>query len=185
MAEREACERRVYRLATLLTGNPVAATTVIGEVVDAQPDLRRLDSAHLDRLTVLRSREIPAATLVDDRVPGSIAAALAALSPQQREAWIFARVYRIDPREMARAMDCSVTATAAHLERAVSEFARRGGDPGEAAETLLRYSLELDVPPFHRARMRRRRLQRRVVAAAVILAAAAAVVLVVRAIRPA
>jgi hypothetical protein len=58
MADRESCERRVYRLATLLTGNPKLATGVITAVVDAQPDLRRLDSAHMDRLTVLRSREI-------------------------------------------------------------------------------------------------------------------------------
>ena len=41
MLDRAACERRVYRLATLLTGNPVAATKVITQVVDAQPDLRK------------------------------------------------------------------------------------------------------------------------------------------------
>ena len=55
MLDREACERRVYRLAALLTGNPVAATRVIRAVVGAQPDLRALDDAHMDRLTVLRS----------------------------------------------------------------------------------------------------------------------------------
>ena len=60
--ERPSCERRVYRLATLLTGDPVAATRVIESVVSAQPDLRRLDNAHLDRLTILRSREINPAT---------------------------------------------------------------------------------------------------------------------------
>src|SRR5262245_27370010 len=43
MLDRESCERRVYRLATLLTGDPRAATAVIIRVVDAQPDLRRLD----------------------------------------------------------------------------------------------------------------------------------------------
>ena len=76
MLNREACERRVYRLATLLTGNPVAATRVIESVVDAQPDLRRLDNTHMDRLTVLRSRELTPGRLVVETVPPAAAEAL-------------------------------------------------------------------------------------------------------------
>src|SRR5688572_23257240 len=106
MLVREACERRVYRLATLLTGNPVAAAGVIAQVMDAQPDLRQLDGPHMDRLTVLRSREIPSAMLVDDAVPVALAQALAGLTPQQREAWILCQVYRTPIREAAKAMDC-------------------------------------------------------------------------------
>src|SRR4030095_11058661 len=125
MLDREACERRVYRLATLLTGNPIAATKVIAQVVDAQPDLRNLDSAHMDRLTVLRSREVKPAMLVHELAPPEMAEALANLTPQQREAWVFARVYHVPEREVARAMDCSVTATQRHLELAETALAAR------------------------------------------------------------
>ena len=168
MLDRAACERRVYRLATLLTGNPVAAARVITEVVDAQPDLRKLDPAHMDRLTVLRSREITAAALADEAVPRAAADALAALTAQQREAWVFSRVYQVDLREMARAMDCSTTATQNHLDRAEEAMGRSEG----AAESMLRYSMSLEVPEFFRARRRRRRTIRlvlRLVLLAVIL----------------
>ena len=47
MLDRVSCERRVYRLAVMLTGNPTAATRVISEVVNSQPDLSTLDSAHM------------------------------------------------------------------------------------------------------------------------------------------
>jgi hypothetical protein len=158
MLDRAACERRVYRLATLLSGAPGAAVRVIEAVIDAQPDLRRLDSAHMDRLTVLRSREIAAATLVDERIPPAAAEALAALTAQQREAWVLARVYRLQRREVARAMDCSINAIALHLEQAEAAMhAALGGEIGPAAEALLGYSMGLDVPAFYRARRRRRR----------------------------
>jgi hypothetical protein len=151
MLDREACERRVYRLATLLTGNPIAATKVIAQVVDAQPDLRNLDSAHMDRLTVLRSREVKPAILVHELAPPEMAEALAKLTPQQREAWVFARVYHVPEREVARAMDCSVTATQRHLELAETALAARLGQRLSAAPaTLLRYSMSIDVPQFYR-----------------------------------
>lgn len=172
MLDRAACERRVYRLATLLTGNPVAATKVITRVVDAQPDLRKLDAAHMDRLTVLRSREIAAGSLADESIPRAAADALAALNPQQREAWVFARVYRVDLREMARAMDCSTTATQNHLDRAEEAMGRAEG----AAEAILRYSMSLDVPEFFKARRAKRRTIRivlRLLLAAVIIIALA------------
>jgi hypothetical protein len=167
MPEREACERRVYRLAALLTGNPLAATAVIGDVVDAQPDLRRLDSAHLDRLTVLRSREIAPGRLVDDRVPSPVAEMLAALPPQAREAWVLARVYRTPAREIARAMDCSRTAAQRHLDQADSVMAPHGES---AATCLLDFSLGLEVPPFYVARRRRRRRCRLIMRIGLVLA---------------
>jgi hypothetical protein len=180
MLDREACERRVYRLATLLTGNPVAATKVIAQVVDAQPDLRGLDSAHMDRLTVLRSREIKPAVLVSDHVPVAVAEALASLTAQQREAWVFSRVYQMDSREMARAMDCSVTATQRHIEQADSLMGERVGTVAGAGEGALRtYSMSLDVPRFYRIDRRRRARTRAalkwmVIGAAAILLAALA-----------
>jgi len=161
MLDRAACERRVYRLAVLLTGNPISAVKVIGQVVDAQPDLSKLDSAHLDRLTVLRSREIKAAMLVDDRVPRAVAAWLADLDAQVREAWVFRRVYQLNDREMARAMDCSSQAGLRHLEQADRlEAERLAGLAPTAAPTLLSYSMQLDVPRFYRMEQRQRQQRR-------------------------
>jgi hypothetical protein len=177
MLDRAACERRVYRLATLLTGKPTAAARVIDQVLAAQPDLRALDGAHMDRLTVLRSREIPAGRIVDDALPASSAEALAALTAQQREAWIFRRLYALPPREAARAMDCSVTALGLHLDQAQWAL---GPDDRELARELLAYTMTLDTPAFYRARRARRRRWRRVLLAAAVLAAAVALALLLR-----
>lgn len=155
-----ACERRVYRLATLLTGNPVSAAKVIESVLTAQPDLRTLDSAHMDRLTVLRSREIPAATIIADKLPRAIAETLGRLEAQPREAWVFARVYRLPERECARAMDCSVRAFEQHLRVADERFTAIRAS--EAVEAVRRYSMKLDVPSFHRVKQARRQRWRRV-----------------------
>jgi hypothetical protein len=158
MFNREACERRVYRLATLLTGNPVAATKVISQVIDAQPDLIALDSAHMDRLTVLRAREIEQGVLVHDQVPLAVAKSLAKLHVQQREAWVLSCVYRTPLREVAKAMDCSVTATQRHLEQAThAMIASLGEQAGTAPQSLLEYSMSLDVPRFYRLQRRRQR----------------------------
>lgn len=165
----------MYRLATLLTGSPNAATRVIREVVDAKPDLDRLDSAHLDRLTVLRSREIRPARLADERVDPSAASALAALSPQQREAWVFTRVYRLPVRAAAKAMDCSARACAVHLDGAARAIEGRDVDADAAAKELLEYSMRLDVPRFYREAQATRRRWRRaayaVVAVGLVVAA--------------
>lgn len=160
--ERSACERRVYRLATLLTGSPRAAVAIVESVVDAQPDLGALDSAHLDRLTVLRSRESAAAALALDGAPRRLADALAELPFQAREAWIFRRLYRVEDREAARAMDCSVTAADRHLERADIELTETlGSEPDAAIEAFRRYTLTLDLPGPVRRRRRMRDRQRR------------------------
>ncbi|MHC4947432.1 MAG: sigma factor-like helix-turn-helix DNA-binding protein [Planctomycetota bacterium] len=174
MVNREACERRVYRLAALLTGDTGAAVGVIAEVIGAQPDLRRLDTAHLDRLAVLRSRAVPAGPVADADMPPAWAGAIAGLPPQGREAWVFARVYGLSSRQAARAMDCSVTATGRHLEQADAALAGAGVPPGEAAAALRAWSMRLDVPAFYRAAQRRRRRVRwlwRTLAAVVALAA--------------
>jgi hypothetical protein len=165
MPDRESCERRVYRLATLLTGNPKLATGVITAVVDAQPDLRQLDSAHMDRLTVLRSREIKPAVLRVPLVPSELAEALAALPAQQREAWILGRVYQLPERELARAMDCSLIATKRHLDQADATMERWLGSTkvAKGRRLLLRYTMTLDVPPFFRAQQKRKRIVRYVI----------------------
>jgi hypothetical protein len=202
MVSLEACERRVFRLAILLTGDPVRAAGVIREVVGACPDLQGLDSAHLDRLTVLRCREAGAARrrrgLIRRRPSGPGAAptgsgpppadaraalaALAGLPDQPREAWVFCRLYELPPREAARAMDCSRTATERHLAQADEHLARRrgGASPAAVAETLRAYTLSLDVPEIHRdaQRLRRRLRIGRYLLLALLLAGAAAAVIV-------
>jgi hypothetical protein len=180
MPDPAACERRVYRLATLLTGNPNAATKVIEQVVGAQPDLRRLDSAHLDRLTVLRSREIKPGRIVADGVRPEIAAALEGLSPQQREAWVFHHVYRMDARDAAKAMDCSHVAAERHLAAADDVVMRAIGGSHGAGAMLLKYTMSLDVPEFYRMRARRRmrwRWVKRIVLLLILLGAIIGIVL--------
>jgi hypothetical protein len=176
MLDRSACERRVYRLAALLTGDPASAARVIESVLDAQPDLGRLDGAHMDRLTVLRTREAACGPLEADGVPPTLAAALMALPAQQREAWVFCRVYAASPRDAARAMDCSATAVQMHLDRAETAMGTGSAAGGPDAVALIRaYSMALDVPAFVRAATRRRRWRRRAVrvAAAIALLASA------------
>jgi hypothetical protein len=73
MLDRESCERRVFRLAALLTGDSTAAVKVIAQVLDSQQDLRNLDGAHMDRLTVLRSREFKTLTMTDPCIPAEVA----------------------------------------------------------------------------------------------------------------
>ena len=161
----------MYRLATLLTGSPVLATRVIGQVVGVRADLRTFDDAHLDRLTVLRSRELIEADRTSEIVAKGLdpeaARVLASIDGQRREAWIFHRIYQLEPRAIARAMDCSRAAVATHLD-----MAERTLDPEaseHAAKQLLDYTLRLDVPAFHRERLRRRRVARLVWRIAIIV----------------
>jgi hypothetical protein len=166
MLDLRACERRVYRLAALLSGNPTSAAGVIQAVLSAKPNLRELDSAHMDRLTVLRAREIEPGQIVDDRVSSHVARAVAELSPQQREAWIFVRVYGVPMREAAKAMDCSVTALTNHMKLAIEAVDaalakdERGTTPDQAAAMLGRWAMAIDVPRFvEREQSRRRRVR--------------------------
>lgn len=173
MLDREACERRVYRLALVLTGRVRSATAVIEQVLGTRPDLRTLDSAHLDRLTVLRSREQQHSAM---RLPGLDeleSAALAELSPQQREAWVFLGVYAMDERSTARAMDCSFRAVRQHHEQAVAALRSRIGEGIDALPARLRDALlQVEVPQFFRAA--RRRHQRTRLTLTILLIAAAA-----------
>jgi hypothetical protein len=178
---RAACELRVYRLATLLTGDPVKAVRVIEAVVDAQPDVRRLDSAHLDRLTVLRSREIESAEIADAAVPPAAAGALARLPGQAREAWVLTHTYQLGLRDTSRAMDCSTTATQRHLEHAEQSLAAALGDAAAIAKKrFLAYSSSLSIPDFFRARRRRRQQTRRVLLAFALAAIVALILWVAR-----
>ncbi len=166
MLDRAACERRVFRLATLLTGDPSKALRIISQVVDVQPDMRNLDGAHMDRLAVLRSREVKAIPLADECISTAVCGAIGLLNIQQREAWVLARVYGMEPREMARAMDCSVTATQRHLQQADDLVAGRlQSRAADAARRVLEFSMSLDVPAFHRVQQAHRKKAKRMMVA--------------------
>ena len=177
MLDREACERRVYRLAALLTGRQKSAVRVIEQVVGARPDLQSLDSEHLDRLTVLRSREQATGTFQLTGMDSSLAAALAELPSQQREAWVFISVYQLDDRTAAKAMDCSFSAARQHHDMAEATLRRRLGERlGEAAQHVRQAVVRVDVPEFFRAQQRRRQRTRRTLLALAIVAAALAAI---------
>ncbi len=58
MESREACERRAWRLAALLTGDARAADAIVAAALRAQGNLASLPAARLDRLVILRARDI-------------------------------------------------------------------------------------------------------------------------------
>ncbi len=161
---RAACERRAYRLATLLTGDPSKALGVLEAVERSQPDLRAIADARLDRLTILRSREVTAGPLPAEALGADAAGAIAGLAVQPREAWLLIRTYGLPLRETARAMDCSVTATKRHIELADRQMASilDGHGVAGAIEALRAYSKSLRLPEHRAVHRERRRRNRRV-----------------------
>ena len=118
-------------------------------------------------------------------MPTRVSETLAGLAHQPREAWLLSRTYRMPLRDVARAMDCSSTATARHLQQAEEALAGAlGDDVGEAARTLLDYSLTLVVPEFFRAGRRRREHLRRVVIAIALLASVFVMMWLARILEP-
>ena len=155
--DRDACERRAYRLAMLLVGEP-EALPVMERVLAAQPHLETLDGAHLDRLTILACRESQGQPPTSADLPRPAVEALATLTHQEHEAWVLARVHGCPLRETARAMDCSVTATRRHLARATE---RMGDGAAETAASLRAFVVDLDLPQVYRRRRRGREQTRR------------------------
>ncbi len=178
MSSREECERHVYRLALLLTGSQKAATRVIRAVRKAQPDLRRLDRAHLERLTILRSREQRSAGM---QVPGldqNLAAFLGGLDRQPREAWILVHAFGLDQRPAAKAMDCSVTALQLHLDRA-HEVMATAKLPADAPQQLAESVKHAQLPQFYLEQRRRSmRIRRTAVILGIVLAILGAIAMV-------
>lgn len=173
MLDRQACERRVYRLAALLTGRRASAVRVIEQVLRAKPNLQSLDSEHMDRLTVLRSREQATATPDLPELDRNIATALADLTSQQREAWVFISVYQLDDRTAAKAMDCSFRAARQHHDLADAQLRTRlGRGVPDAAKRVREAMMQVDVPAFYRDRQRRRRRTKRILLTLAIVAGA-------------
>ena len=168
--QREAFERRCWRLALLLTGNDDDASRTLDAVARTARDLAHVDAVRLDRLTVLHAREVVARkrrTPPSDEIrppdgPGADALrALGAMKPQAREAWVLARVDELDPVHVARAMDASRTASGHFLEAAEAHLREQLGDRlDEGARRLAAWAADFDPDPWlilHREHIRRRR----------------------------
>lgn len=166
-APHDALQRRVYRLALMLTGDPSAAADIVIRVIyarNSKVDPDAVDSAHLDRMTILRCREYKRAVHTTDTIPPDIAAAVRGLSRQQCEAWTLRDVYRMPPREVARAMDCSTTATQRHYEQAVEKLDQLLKDDDQtgtdrAADVYRAWTMAIGVP--EKAQRRIERIKRR------------------------
>ncbi len=137
----------------------------------SQPDLRAIDSARLDRLAILRSREVTAGPLPAEALPADAAGAIADLAAQPREAWVLIRAYGLPIRDTARAMDCSVTATKRHIELADRRMAATldGHGVAGAIEALRAYSISLRLPDHYVVRRERRRQNGRVLTLIIIV----------------
>ncbi len=173
----EAIERRIVRLALLLLANEVEAVRLIGPVLGlerAGADLGELELPNVDRLVVLRAREVRAGKTheVHAAFPGEAGALLRALHElpgQAMEAFIFGHVERHDLRRVSRTMDCSTTAIGRHLESAEAELAARFKGDLEAATAALHAAYEAfdPMPAIQTVRagaVRRRRRRRWMIA---------------------
>jgi hypothetical protein len=160
MPDPAACIRRIYRLSALLTLDVPTARKVLHRILHTAQRIDRIDSAHLDRLTILGCREAGTAHPATLAIASEGLDRLAALPRQPREAWVLSRVYRVPLREMARSMDCSTTATMRHLEQADHQMADLADREGFVAE-LLRFTMALDAPAVEIKRRQRRLRWRR------------------------
>lgn len=166
--QRAALERRVWRLAFLLSGDGAGAAALVDRVLRARGDAATLEPARLDRLIIQHARSLTARVPMDEGDLAQVALRAArSLSEQPREAWVLSRVDGVDELWMGRAMDCSRTAARMHLATA-DDFmrSRLGARHDEAVEALRRFADGLDPGPIiaaHRV-MARKRKNRRLVA---------------------
>ena len=178
-----ALERRIWRLAYLLTGDAAGAAALVDRVLNAQARPESLEPARLDRLIIQQARAPATSTTlpapVHPRPPAEAArahAAALALPHQPMEAWVLKRVDDVDELRMSRAMDCSRTAARNHLAAADDQMRTVLGQDADRAITALRaFADSLDPGPIisaHRA-IRRKRALRRGLAIALVTAIAA------------
>jgi hypothetical protein len=175
-----ALERRIWRLAHLLTGDAGAASALVDRVLDAQPDPGALEAYKLDRLIIQQARGMagmsgprepaPLPPGENDVAHRTLATALT-MPRQALESWVLARIDLLDELHCARAMDCSKTALKNHLGAADEQMrARLGGKATEAIDALRSYADALDPGPIiaaHRFQRKKERNRRRLIIAGV------------------
>ena len=185
MERREAYERRIWRLAALLTDDVTKADDVLAQVLRTRPDIERVQDSRIDRMTVQAARRTHESNPGDGHGPDGVCAratitgpvaelwslSRTELAPQGREAWLFRDVEQMSDIPAARAMDCSRTALeevhrtpAERLLREKTDSSIEGGY--DAALASLRAGLDaLDpsegiarVAHVRAAALRRRRI---------------------------
>ncbi|TVQ81653.1 MAG: hypothetical protein EA380_01175 [Phycisphaeraceae bacterium] len=182
MDREDALQRRVIRLALLLTAEPRRAADALAIILSTNPDILRIGESRIDRMIVQHARgeiaPLPAysETTVSD-VPLDAVVSLTeparrlwdacrTLEAQPREAWILRDLEEMDEIPTARAMDCSRTAIeTVHRPTALNLLREALADDYDPALAELRTALErLDPEPMlalaHAARehaIRRRR----------------------------
>lgn len=150
MEQREAYERRVWRLAYLLSGgDELGAGRIVTEVVDTRRKLEAVEASRLDRLVVLAARRLRSSGKLGRSKQAPVDPGIAVLRQtlvlpyQSFEAWILARVDGLDEVATGRAMDSSRTAANTHLN-AANKLVRElfvdhpaiKGDPQRAAALI-------------------------------------------------
>ena len=109
---RPGLERRIWRLAFLLSGDREGAAALVDRILNAQSKPEALEPARLDRLVIQQARGLlrPMHDRLDRDTSDLAALALQtarSISEQPREAWILSRIDGVDELWMSRAMDCS------------------------------------------------------------------------------
>ncbi|MCC6659647.1 MAG: hypothetical protein IT437_02050 [Phycisphaerales bacterium] len=157
-------ERRIWRLAFLLTGDAERAAGVIETVLRDQPHPEGVDAGRLDRLIILHAREVPRGTVPAVGMGAEAArgmGVLLALPQQPREAWVLTRLDGLDELRVSRAMDCSRTAVARHLKAADEQMGHRLGDALNRCVAALRREADaIDPAPLIAAALEKRRKDR-------------------------
>lgn len=191
---REAYERRVWRLATLLSGDQHRAAQLALRIVDTRASLEDLDAPRLDRLVILTARRwrddsqagsdagSAASGEASERQAGSVPDAemilryLRSQPFQQGEVWILRRVDALEDIRASQAMDCSRSAAGRFLERAEADLLEHFGRPSEELASIVRdYADGLEPGPVisaRRAELDERRRRRRTMVIVVLLGGA-------------
>ena len=119
MEDRERTERRIWRRALTLTGNPDGASWVLANAWKANANVMRLGESRALRLTAIKSRAWIGANggYAGNRTPANAEAltddarrfrgALRELEPSAREIWLLKNVVALDEMEIARGLGCT------------------------------------------------------------------------------
>lgn len=172
LTRRDAYERRVWRLAFLLAGGAHRRAHMIASMVlETQKEPERLDASGLDRVIVQAARRVNAAKREGESgrnvFPESArrcAEAASRMPEQQMEAWLLSRIDGLGLLAVAKAMDCSKTATQRFIDKADEAMgASLGAEAERLVGALRRAADSLDPSPlvraYREAKRRRRRLR--------------------------
>ncbi len=141
----------MWRLAVLLAGDRDRALMVLRSILLDGQDPGALDRVHLDRLVIQHARQVlgDAAAYAEPSHSRHrsirLLHTLHELTRQSLEAWVLARVEGRQDVEVARAMDCSKTATGRFLAAADAFLRTRIDDPERAVVDLQRLLAGLDA----------------------------------------